>query len=70
MPGRRRPSHAHPMNDPDVQEGIELLESIWYVTAISIVELAIKIYGLSNAQADALKDVFLRQNDYSVILQK
>jgi hypothetical protein len=58
------------MNDPDVQEGIELLESIWYVTAISIIELAIKTYGLSNAQADALKDVFLRQNDYSVILQK
>jgi hypothetical protein len=58
------------MNDPEVQEGIELLESIWYLNAISIVELAIKTYKLSNAQADALKDVFLKQNDYYVVIQK
>lgn len=57
------------MNDPDIEEGIELLESIWYITAISIVDLAVKTYELSPAQAQALKDVFLRQNDYHVALQ-
>lgn len=56
------------MNDSDIEEGIELLESIWYITAISIVDLAVKTYGLSADQAQALKDVFLRQNDYCVQL--
>lgn len=57
------------MNDPEIQEGIELLESIWYLTAASIVDLAVKTYGLSAEQAKALQDVFLKQNHYYVSLQ-
>lgn len=57
------------MNDPELQEGIELLESIWYLTASSIVELAITTYGLSEDQAKALRDVYLKQNHYYVTLQ-
>jgi hypothetical protein len=57
------------MNDPEIQEGIELLESIWYLTASSIVELAAKTYGLTLEQTKALQDVFLKQNHYYVNLQ-
>jgi len=54
------------MNDPEIQEGIDMLESIWYLTAISIVELVVKTYKLNEEQAKALKDVFLKQNHYYV----
>jgi hypothetical protein len=57
------------MDDPELQEGIELLESIWYLTASSIVELAIQTYKLDADQAKALRDVFLKQNHYYVTLQ-
>jgi hypothetical protein len=57
-----------PMNDSDVQEGVELLESIWYLLAISIVEMAIRTYKLDEQQAQALKDVYLKQNNYYVEL--
>lgn len=56
------------MNDPEVQEGIDLLESIWYLTAIKLVDLAIQVYKLDIEQARALKDVFLKQNNYYVDL--
>ncbi len=54
------------MNDPEIEEGKVILESIWYVLAISIVELAIRTYGLNPEQARALRDVFLKQNNYFV----
>jgi hypothetical protein len=57
------------MDNPEVKEGIEIIESIWYVTALSIVEMAIKIYGLTEQQAQALKDVYLKQNNYFVELK-
>ena len=69
MPGCPPGQPVATMNDPEVQEGIELLESVWYLTASSIVELAVKTYGLSPAQAKALQDVFLKQNHYYVTLQ-
>ena len=56
------------MNDPEIQEGVELLESIWYLLAISIVEMAIRTYKLDEEQAQALKDVYLKQNNYYVVL--
>jgi hypothetical protein len=56
------------MNDIEVQEGIELLESIWYLLAISIVDMAIRTYKLDEEQAQALKDVYLKQNNYYVEL--
>ncbi len=56
------------MNDFEVQEGVELLESIWYLLAISIVDMAIRTYKLDEDQAQALKDVYLKQNNYYVEL--
>ena len=52
----------------EIEEGIEILESIWYLTAVKIVELAIQTYKLNEEQASALKDVFLKQNNYYVKL--
>lgn len=57
-----------PMNDPELQEGIDMLESIWYLLAIQIVNLAIDVYNLNPEQAKALRDVFLKQNQYYVTL--
>jgi len=54
--------------DPELQEGIHMIETIWYLTAISIVDLAIKTYGLDESQSKALKDVYLKQNSYYVVL--
>lgn len=56
------------MNNPEIQEGIDILESIWYVLAVKIVDLAIEVYTLDKDQATALKDVFLKQNNYYVVL--
>ncbi len=56
------------MDNPEITEGIELLESIWYITAVKIIELAIDVYKLDKEQSTALKDVFLKQNNYYVVL--
>jgi hypothetical protein len=56
------------MNDSEIDEGVEFLESIWYLLAISIVEMAIRTYRLNEEQAQALKDVYLKQNNYYVEL--
>jgi hypothetical protein len=56
------------MNNPEVREGIDILESIWFVLAVKIVDLAIDVYKLNQEQANALKDVFLKQNNYYVAL--
>jgi hypothetical protein len=55
--------------DPRIQDGIDMLEAIWYGMAISIVNLAIQVYGLNEEQASALKDIYCRQNDYIVELE-
>ena len=68
MPGPSPACPAVPMNDPEVQEGIEILESSWYLLAISIVEMAIRTYKLNDEQARALRDVYLKQNHYYVTL--
>ena len=56
------------MNNHEVEEGVSILESIWYLTAIKIVELAIQTYKLDAEQARALRDVYLKQNNYHVTL--
>jgi hypothetical protein len=56
------------MNDPELQEGIDMLESIWYLLAIQIVNIAIDVYNLNSEQAKALREVFLKQNQYYVSL--
>ena len=52
------------MEDPRTQEGVELVTLIWQELAFKIIDMAIQIYGLDPKQADALKDVFYRPNDY------
>ena len=54
------------MESNEIIEGVEIIESIWFLTALRIVDLAIKVYNLDNEQAKALKDVFLKQNNYYV----
>lgn len=58
------------MNDSRVEEGIDMIQSIWYGTAIQIVNIAIRIYNLDSQQAKALKEVYLRPNDYRVALRE
>ena len=56
--------------DARTDEGIKLLESLWYEVANRLVSLAIKVYKLDSEQAKALKDVYLRGNDYQVMLRE
>ena len=51
------------------EEGTELLAHIWYTLAIKIVELAIRTYQVPPEQASALRDVFLKPNDYYVTVR-
>lgn len=52
----------------EIEEGVQILESMWYLTAVKIIDLAIQTYKLNGEQASALKDVFLKQNNYYVKL--
>jgi len=47
-----------------------LLQSLFYETAYRIVSLAIKVYNLDSDQAAALRDVYLRPNDYQIMLRE
>lgn len=57
------------MNNPEVEEGTDILESMWYLIAVSIVEMAITTYKLEEDQAQALKDLYLKPNNYYVALK-
>lgn len=56
------------MTDQEVEEGVSLIESTWYLLAVKLVELAIQVYKVPPEEAKALKDVFLKQNEYYVRL--
>ena len=58
------------MNDSRVDEGLEMIQSVWYGVAIQIVNMAIRVYKLNPEQAKALKEVYLRPNDYRVALRR
>ena len=57
------------MNDPEVEEGIAILEAVWFLLANRIVEMAIQVYKLDSSQASALREVYLKQNNYYVVLR-
>jgi hypothetical protein len=57
------------MDDPRVQEGVDMIQSIWYGVAIQIVTMAIHTYKCNPEQAKALKELFLKPNDYTVRLR-
>jgi len=56
--------------DQRIEEGIEFLQSVFYETAYRIVNLAIKVYNLDFEQAAALRDIYLRPNDYQIMLRE
>lgn len=43
---------------------------MFYESAVRIVTLAIKVYNLDSEQAAALRDVYLRPNDYEIMLRE
>jgi len=55
-----------PDADP-VAQGTILLSFVWYEVARRVVEKAIQVYELSPEQATAVKKVFLRPGDYTVV---
>ena len=57
------------MEDPRVQEGIDMIQTVWYGVAIQIVNMAIHTYNLNPEQAKAIKELFLKPNDYTVRLR-
>ncbi len=57
------------MEDPRIQEGVEMIQTIWYGVAIQIVNMAIRTYNLNPEQGKALKELFLKPNDYTVRLR-
>lgn len=56
--------------DTEIEDGQKLLARIWYGVAIQIVDLAVQVYGLSSEQKEALKSVFLKPNDYYVMIEE
>ena len=53
----------------EIEEGTALLESIWFLMANTIVDLAIRTYELDPQQGSALREVFLKQNHYYVTIK-
>jgi hypothetical protein len=52
--------------DQDYRCGRSILSLTWFQVAQKVVEKAIEIYELNEEQAAAIKQVFLRPNDYGV----
>jgi hypothetical protein len=46
--------------------GSALLSFVWFEVAKGIVKRAIEVYGLTEEQAEAIRTVFLRPNDFRV----
>ena len=57
------------MEDKRIQEGLDIIQTIWYGVAIQIVNMAIRTYNLNSEQGKALKELFLKPNEYSVRLR-
>jgi len=52
--------------NPHFRLGSSILSLTWFQVAQKIVEKAVIVYELNEEQAAALKQVFLRPNDYGV----
>jgi hypothetical protein len=46
--------------------GSALLSFVWFEVAKGVVKRAIEVYGLTEEQAEAIRTVFLRPNDFRV----
>jgi hypothetical protein len=50
-----------------LKEGSVILSFVWFEIARRIVETAIRVYECDAEQAAALRKVFLRPGDYSIV---
>lgn len=58
------------MEDPRIQDGLSMIQLMWYNTAIQIVTTAARVYNLNKEQEKALRETFLRPNDYSIRIRR
>ena len=54
--------------DERIENGLRIIENIWYDLAIKIVKRAIEIYKLDDEQAKELREVYLKPNNYQAEL--
>jgi hypothetical protein len=55
--------------DSRISEGLEMLESIWFSLACRVIDSAIQVYKLNTEQANALREVYLKPNQFRVFLE-
>ncbi len=53
--------------DEDVER---VISAVFYTTARRILERVIEVTGLDDERAEALRKVYLRPNDFEVIIEK
>lgn len=53
-------------NQQRLRDGTAVLSFVWFQVARQTLETAVKVYGATEEQAEALRKVFLRPGDYSV----
>ena len=51
-----------------VEEGRFFLETVWLKVAMEVIETAIRVYGLDDEQATALREVYGQPRLYTVEL--
>lgn len=54
------------MTDERIERGRKMMETVWYSTALYMIQLAKEVYQLNDEQVAALKDIYAKPNDYYV----
>ena len=54
------------MTDERIERGRKMMETVWYNTALYMIQLAKEVYQLNDEQVAALKDIYAKPNDYYV----
>ena len=55
--------------NPRVRKGLQLVEQLWWQLAKQIVKTAGEMYGWDDEQWRDMQELFLRPNDYKVVLK-
>ncbi len=55
--------------NPRVQRGLQFLEQLWWQLAKKIILMAGKMYEWSEEEWKDMQELFLRPNDYKIILK-
>lgn len=58
-----------PEYNPRVRRGLQLVEQLWWQIAKQIVKTAGELYGWDDEQWRDMQELFLRPNDYKVVLK-